>query len=153
MEKPYTCREVLFTCSNGWTVEKLVAADYKLEGFFMGHCLGGVHGRGSYACASLREPDGTPHVTFVFEGGGAHGRCNAFPVKYMHLVNEWREHLGLDPYTDAYIKANAKGYWGVDDDDEYHENHKLDDRDYRDLAGGAPWRDAAWRKKRGNDGS
>lgn len=153
MEKPWTCREVLFTCSNGWTIEKLVPADYALEGFFMGHCLGGVHAAGSRAIASLREPDGTPHVTFTHHGGGAHGRCNAFPVKYAQFVNEWRVHLGLDPYTDAQIEGLAKGSWGADDDTEYHENHKLSDRDYRDLSGGRYWRDEAWRKKRGTDGS
>lgn len=153
MEKLYTCRQVLFTCSNGWRVERLARGDYPLEGFFMGHCLGGVHAHGSTAVASLREPDGTPHVTFTSMGGGAHGRCNAFPRKYVHLVNEWREHLGLAPYDEATIERLCQNPWGVDNDDTYHENHKLDDKDYRDLEYGSLWRDAAWRQKRGNNGT
>lgn len=149
MEKPYTCREVLFTCSNGWTVERLDRADYALEGFFMGHCLGGRHGAGSSAVASLREPDGTPHVTFTGFGDGAHGRCNAFPTKYVSLVNEWRVSLGLDPFDSDDVEALAAEKWGEDTDTQYHENHVMDDRDYRDLEYGLMWRDAEWYKKRG----
>lgn len=149
MEKPWICREVLFTCSNGWTVEKLAHEDYPLEGYFMGHCLGGVHSAGSRAVASLREPDGTPHVTFTTQGGGAHGRCNAFPAKYVQLINEWRVSLGHPAYTDADVARLSNGSWGVDDDEAYHEKHKLDDRDYRDLDYGRMWRDEAWYTKRG----
>lgn len=149
MEKPYSCRKVLFTCSNGWTIEQLVPNDYALEGWFMGHCLGGKDAAGSHAVASLREPDGTPHITFTQTGGGAHGRCNAFPKKYASFINEWRVSLGYEPYTDAQVAQLANGSWGEDTDDKYHEKHVMDDRDYRDLPYGSMWRDAAWRQKRG----
>lgn len=148
MKKPWTCREVLFTCSNGWTVERLVPEDYALEGWFMGHCLGGVHSGGSEAVASLREPDGTPHVTFTCRGGGAHGRCNAFPAKYAHLINEWRIAEGLEKYSKEAIERLSSGSWGKDTDVAYHDEYILSDQDYRDLDGGYWWRDAAWQEKR-----
>lgn len=146
MDKPWTCRTVLFTCSNGWTVELLVKKDYALEGFFMGHCLGTEDQGGCTAFASLREPDGTPHITFTGQGTGAHGRCNAFPVKYLDYINEWRAHLKLRP-----IVLDGRDYsagWGEDNDTEYHEKGILTDKDYRDMDNGHWWRDEAWEEKR-----
>lgn len=98
-----------------------------------------IHAAGSEAVASLREPDGTPHITFEGYGTGAHGRW-------------WRDYLGLAPYSETEIDRLASSTWGADTDDAYHEKHKLDDRDYRDLDGGRWWRDSAWRKKRGENG-
>lgn len=87
MDKPYTGREVVHTCSNGWTIERVIPAEYAMEGFFMGHCLGSSHG-GSDEVLSLREPDGTPHVTIV--NGCMTGRCNQAPkAKYAALCHEF----------------------------------------------------------------
>lgn len=89
MDKPYTCREVVHTCSNGWTIERVSQEDQNMEGFFMGHCLG--VGGPTYAYAevlSLREPDGTPHATIT--DGVMVGRCNQAPKdKYVALCHEY----------------------------------------------------------------
>lgn len=88
MEKPYTCRDVLFTCSNGWTIEVVTPEDYNVEGFFMGHCLGLESKPGIGRVKSLREPDGTPHVTI--NGRVMVGRCNQAPKEqYSKLVQEY----------------------------------------------------------------
>lgn len=150
MDKPWTCREVLFTCSNGWTIETLIKEDYALEGFFMGHCLGTSDQGLCTAVASLREPDGTPHCTFIGYGTEPHGRCNAFPVKYLALINEWREHLKLVPFKDGNsYDAGEAVLWGLDDDNDYHDKGILTDKDYRDMDQGHWWRDEAWEVKRG----
>ena len=149
MEKPYSGREVVFTCSNGWTLEILTHDDQSIEGFFMGHCLGG---KDSGACEwgeylSLREPDGTPHVTIDISGGIFHpyGRCNAYPkAAYVELLNEYRESEGKYP-----LDLEEYTSWGTDTDETYHEKGHLDDRDYRDSDAGRPWRDLAWRLKCG----
>lgn len=88
MDKPYTCREVLHTCSNGWTIERVPPEDENMEGFFMGHCLG-IGGTGWQGdIFSLREPDGTPHVTIVHHK--MVGRCNQAPKeKYITLCQEF----------------------------------------------------------------
>lgn len=89
MDKPYTCREVLFTCSNGWTIERVSAEDFKMEGFFMGHCLGESNSGRYTEILSLREPDGTPHVTMC--DSVMTGRCNQAPKeRYATLVREFR---------------------------------------------------------------
>jgi hypothetical protein len=162
MKKPYTCREVFFTCSNGWTIEKLPPEDHALEGKFMGHCLGT---KDSGECGlrtelSLREPDGTPHVTIGCSWTspvGAQstptrlhnlgGRCNRYPkAAYVALINEYArflEEMPL-PLTSSYPT------WGQDVDDEYHDDKVLTDEDYRDNERiGYQWRDAEWRVKRG----
>ena len=159
MEKPYSCREILFTCSNGWTIELLPPADHAIEGFFMGHCMGGPKStdRGK-TCASLREPDGTPHVTMdlgydrenmkIAPMQPLSGRCNAYPKpKYVRLINEYMEALWE---TDAYNFSDENRYsrWGYDTDDEYHEQGHWTDRDFRDLDHGRPWRTEAWQQKR-----
>lgn len=87
MDKPYTCREVMATCSNGWTIERVSPEDAGMEGFFMGHCLGLECAVGEDTTFSLREPDGTPHVTI--HQGVMVGRCNQAPKKkYQTLVLE-----------------------------------------------------------------
>lgn len=145
MDKPYTCREAVFTCSNGWRIEKLPADDWPLEGWLMGHCLGGQDAGGSHAEFSLREPDGTPHVTIVGRQG-LHGRCNAYPKsKYVELINEWHEVTGTAPNP---LEPSRYSKWGLDKDDDYHERGVHSDQDYRDLPGGAFWRDPAWHSKR-----
>lgn len=147
MEKPYTCREVIFVCSNGWTIEKLPPEDHAVEGYFMGHCLGGPN-TSEKTCTlfSLREPDGTPHVTIKDSLWSPllwlFGRCNKFPKdKYVALVQEYATQFGKE-----ISHANC---WGQDDDEEYHEEGHWTDEDYRDLEFGSRWRDQAWRKKRG----
>ena len=86
MDKPYTGREVVHTCSNGWTIERVIPEEYAMEGFFMGHCLGtSAGGRDVF---SLREADGTPHVTIV--DGIMTGRCNRAPKDaYAALCHEY----------------------------------------------------------------
>lgn len=95
MDKPYTCREVLHTCSNGWTIERVSPEDFRMEGFFMGHCLGAdpiTFAPGAYCPSfqevlSLREPDGTPHATIT--DGVMVGRGNQTPKeKYCVLIQE-----------------------------------------------------------------
>lgn len=138
LPKPYECREVVFRCSNGWTIERLPREDYAIEGFFMGHCLGGVdsHGcNGPYL--SLREPDGTPHVTI--SGSILYGRCNAYPKEeYVLLIKEFIPNPRKPSFT----------RWGEDNDTDYHKNGLLDDRDYRDMVYGASWRGKDWYSKR-----
>lgn len=92
MEKPYTCREVLFTCSNGWTIERVSPEDFNMEGFFMGHCLGKdeftTRSLQHVRVLSLREPDGTPHATIT--GYEMVGRCNQAPKdSYCALIWEY----------------------------------------------------------------
>lgn len=143
MVKPYTGRDVVFTCSNGWTIEKLVKADFPVEGFFMGHCLGSD--RDHYADTgfySLREPDGTPHVTIRHTGVNIelYGRANKFPCdEYVALAKEWGKQV-QKPYG-----------WGADPDTdvEYHTRKLWNDMDYRDHARGAQFRGATYKTKRG----
>lgn len=147
LPKPYSCRDVEFTCSNGWTIEWLPKEDFPVEGFFMGHCMGGKDGPQSGMFYSLREPDGTPHVTIDTCFGYMHalyGRCNKYPKpEYVKLINEWLASINK-PLKDP----NGKNTWGKDDDEAYHTERKLSDLDYRDVEHGASWRDAQWRKKR-----
>jgi hypothetical protein len=153
MAKPYSCREAVFECSNGWKIEKCPAEDHPVEGFFMGHCLGGIDSHTMRTELSLREPDGTPHVTIscrwseldepydLFDLGG---RCNAYPKpEYVDLINEYQAALGAPLFTRE--KMNS---WGQDDDTEYHEQGILTDKDYRDMDHGTLWRDESWRRKR-----
>lgn len=91
MDKPYKCREVIGTCSNGWTVERVSIEDFGMEGFFMGHCLGkdelSDNRLRDRVVLSLREPDGTPHVTITERA--MVGRCNRAPKEaYCRLVLE-----------------------------------------------------------------
>lgn len=88
MDKPYIGREVVYTCSNGWTIERVIPEEFNMEGFFMGHCLGDECKDRSAEVFSLREPDGTPHVT-VYRGCMV-GRCNQAPkAKYQALCREF----------------------------------------------------------------
>ena len=90
----------------------------------------------------LREPDGTPHVTIEEHGSYAtlYGRCNAFPKEeYAELIKE---------FFDEVSRPGMGARWGDDTDDAYHESHKLDDRDYRDLDYGSYWRGDDWYEKR-----
>jgi hypothetical protein len=145
MDKPYTCRDVVFECSNGWTIEKVSKEDGPIEGYFMGHCLGTKDDIGCWSAwdfYSLREPDGTPHVTLGLcqdsDELNAWGRCNKWPKpEYVTLISEWKV-----PVPEHWAKA------GVDDDDAYHNTGMLDDRDYRDIELGRAWRDADWRERR-----
>lgn len=136
--KPYTSREVVFTCSNGWTIEKLVKADFPVEGFFMGHCLGSNldhYSAGGFY--SLREPDGTPHVTIHYNI--CFGRANAVPrSEYMVLIQEWL------PFATGY------SIWGNDTDEAYHKRGLWDDKDWQDNPACPPmYRGKAWKEKRG----
>ena len=120
--KPYSCRDVVFTCSNGWTIERVPDEDHPIEGFFMGHCLGSsLDYYQGYTFYSLREPDGTPHVTIYYSQ--CFGRSNMAPrLLYMALIREWKP------------DARAAAGWGVveDTDDAYHDRGKLNDHDWRD---------------------
>lgn len=112
----------------------------------MGHCLGTQWQQGCTAHFSLREPDGTPHVTIVERSGrhGLFGRCNAYPKnEYVALINEWCVASGHEESL-----LDGSNSWGVDDDAEYHEKGKLTDRDFRDLEHGRGWRDDDWYEKR-----
>lgn len=137
INKPYACREVVFTCSNGWRIEKLPPKDFSVEGFFMGHCLGGSNAPQSLRVAySLREPDGTPHVTIA--RSKCYGRANQAPrQEYMDLVHEWEPSL------------RPEMHWGKDTDTAYHDKGYVSDKDYRDLPAGKYWRDSRWHTKRG----
>lgn len=146
LPKPYEHREVVFTCSNGWTIERLERADFAIEGFFMGHCLGGkdaVGCNGPYL--SLREPDGTPHATIEDSYYVAlYGRCNAYPKpEYVALINEWLLSAGR-----SLKDLHGSNSWGKDADDDYHVSATLSDRDYRDMPKGSWWRDSQWKEKR-----
>lgn len=98
MDKPYTGREVIHTCSNGWTIERVIEDEFHMEAFFMGHCLSPTScGVDTDQVFSLREPDGTPHATIVMEpvlcgflqSWEAVGRCNMPPkAKYTALIKE-----------------------------------------------------------------
>lgn len=147
LPKPYLHREVVFTCSNGWTLERCPPEDHFVEGFMMGHCLGGpdARGCGNYTYLSLRESDGTPHVTVQETSRGLipYGRCNRFPKsEYVRLIQEYAFPLGKNVVDD--------GCWlrEIDDDREYHELGKLNDSDYRDREVGRQWRDQDWQRKR-----
>lgn len=88
----------------------------------MGHCLGLMHGRGSWfdGMLSLRDTYGIPHVTL--NGGIAVGRCNGEPPrKYMDLIYEYSK------------DACPQTGWGNDKDEDYHKSGVLTDRDYRDM--------------------
>lgn len=90
MDKPYTGREVVHTCSNGWTIERVIPEEHEMEGFFMGHCLGTLSSSAGKNAQvfSLREPDGTPHVTIV--DGIMTGRGNQAPkASYAALCHEF----------------------------------------------------------------
>jgi hypothetical protein len=157
LKASWTCRDVIFTCSNGWTIEKLPHADHLTEGTLMGHCMGGKDARGHTETElSLREPDGTPHATIgcywrytdeVIPYGihNLGGRCNRFPkAEYVALINELVFALGEDKIV---RECNS---WGTDTDDEYHVQHVVTDETYMDNDGqGAQYRDAAWRRRRG----
>ncbi len=147
LPKPYAEREVVFTCSNGWTIEWLPKEDFPVEGFFMGHCMGGKDGPANGTYYSLREPDGTPHVTIDSCWGYGYvlyGRCNKYPKpEYVKLINEWFLKLG-QPAKDPL----GKNTWGNDDDDAYHTKGELSDSDYRDVPHGQAWRDKEWHEKR-----
>lgn len=165
MEKPYSCREVLFTCSNGWTIELLPPEDHPIEGFFMGHCMGGPNSTDiGRTCASLREPDGTPHVTLDLCYGPENlmnaphwplsGRCNGFPKpEYIKLINEFAEFVwGSNRFNFPETRGKNAIYdrWGPDTDDEYHESGVWTDTDFRDLPGGTLYRGEEWKAKREN---
>lgn len=92
MEKPYTTRLVVFTCSNGWTIETVPEEDVEIERGLMG--LNRGYTSVEAQIHSLREPDGTPHATIIGEGKRivAFGRCSAPPSrKYQVLIDEWTE--------------------------------------------------------------
>ncbi len=123
MTKPWVSREVVFTCSNGWTIEKIEKEDYWLEALFMGHCLDS-HREEAW---SLREEDGTSHTTLYlrYNGISAVGRCNNKPPdKYMDLCLEWNQ--GITP--------ELKGA-EIDDDIEYHEEKILNAKDFMNRRG------------------
>lgn len=112
MDKPYTGREVVHTCSNGWTIERVIPEEFQMEGFFMGHCLG----VGSGTCEgsevfSLREPDGTPHATIV--DGIMTGRCNQAPKPvYAALCREFNgswENFQPTAYAQEWSQLNRPG--------------------------------------------
>ena len=98
MDKPYTGREAIHTCTNGWTIEHVIPEEFGMEAYFMGHCLSPTScGVDENTVYSLREPDGTPHATIVVHEDGWEfvGRCNQPPkAKYMALIREcplWSE--------------------------------------------------------------
>src|SRR5206468_2879628 len=61
---PWTTREVVFTCANGWTIERIHEADRWLEGLCMGHCMGiGPDGKDAgLGYLHLIDAHGVPHV-------------------------------------------------------------------------------------------
>lgn len=146
MKKPWTKRVVDFTFPDGWTVEEVPPEDFELESYFMGHCLGrdtayvpGVRA-GTAQILSLREPDGTPHVTVV-RGGPWHtangkplpitqccGRGNRQPAKkYSDRIELWAAKRGIPGYNNNPWRAGA--YAGdVNEDPAYHESGILDGR-------------------------
>jgi hypothetical protein len=136
LEIPWLSREIVHTCSNGWTIEIVDLEDFWLEGLLMGHCLGLENGPISGAFKSLRSEKGKPHVTI--DWNRAIGRCNQEPPrKYQELIWEWNESI------------RAQTSWGIDDDKRYHEKGVLSDMDYRDLDYGHGYRDERYTEKRG----
>lgn len=141
LPKPWVCRKADYTFEDGWTMEEVPPEDFKLESFFVGHCLGrdntyvdGVK-KGTTRVLSLREPDGTPHVTVVMSPWGyatgkherlptvvsqACGRGNASPAKkYDDRLVIWAKAKGYTYHT--------SGYHG-DNDSAYHESGCMDGR-------------------------
>lgn len=143
MEKPWSKREIVFTCSNGWTIELIDPDDWWLEGLFMGHCLGLERGPRSGVYLSLRDENGSPHVTleksYFSSRHLAIGRCNGQPPDhYINLIREW------NPEVIPQIN------WGRDTDSTYHNDGILTDVDYRDLDVGRAqgYKSLEWRQKR-----
>lgn len=71
----YEEKNVVFTLSNGWTIQQVrTANDLQVEGNLMGHCVGSYCKyveRGSSHIYSLRDPKNQPHVTIEVEGAGS----------------------------------------------------------------------------------
>jgi hypothetical protein len=96
----YKTKNVVYKFPDGYTIVKVTnAADLKLEGELMGHCVGTYEYKvdtGKSNIYSLRDPKNAPHVTIEISPSGRviqiQGKQNQAPIlKYQPYVLTWLE--------------------------------------------------------------
>jgi len=147
--KPWSKSCVVYQCDNGYQIVELPKEDWALEGYFMGHCLGGKNSPLYGIYWSLRDEIQTPHVTiYISENIPTRliGRCNKYPNdKYVKIINEYCKSHKINEFL-----LHESNEWGKEgkEENQYHLKGILNDKDYRDLDNGELWRDKEWKEKR-----